>query len=350
MTQDFNPGASAEEFASGLNGLVSGDAAVAAAGHAHDAMLDEGATPTPTPAPQMVRDPATGRFVPQAPAAEPVAPVVETPAAPATVKIGDQEFTVEQVQEYQREYEARQQALMEMQNKWAEIQERERQFQAQQEETRALQQRYEAELQQQNALRELALRDPEAYMTLVNSQVVRGQMSPYGQPQPQQQQPALTLDQIRAAIREEMETKAKQEAAASREVGFRDFLASEIRGRAVDSKVFGDLEPIVTRAIAHEINSLWQAGRIGPDTPRTMVASIVANLVDQAKNPVQKLRSAATVGTQQRADLAQRIPPTSTNGVTPTPKAVKPEELARLPADQFASFLNSEIAALEPRR
>lgn len=349
MTQDFNPGASAEEFASGLNGLVSGDAAVAAAGHAHDAMLDEGATPTPTPAPQMVRDPATGRFVPQAPAAEPVAPVVETPAAPATVKIGDQEFTVEQVQEYQREYEARQQALMEMQNKWAEIQERERQFQAQQEETRALQQRYEAELQQQSALRELALRDPEAYMALVNSQVVRGQQSPYGQPQPQQQ-PALTLDQIRAAIREEMETKAKQEAAASREVGFRDFLASEIRGRAVDSKVFGDLEPIVTRAIAHEINSLWQAGRIGPDTPRTMVSSIVANLVDQAKNPVQKLRSAATVGTQQRADLAQRIPPTSTNGVTPTPKAVKPEELARLPADQFASFLNSEIAALEPRR
>lgn len=349
MTQDFNPGASAEEFANGLNGIVSGDAAVAAAGHAHDAMLDEGATPTPTPAPQMVRDPATGRFVPQAPAAEPVAPVAETPAAPATVKIGDQEFTVEQVQEYQREYEARQQALMEMQNKWAEIQERERQFQAQQEETRALQQRYEAELQQQNALRQLALQDPEAFMTLVNSQAVRGQQSPYGQPQPQQQ-PALTLDQIRAAIREEMEAKAKQEAAASREVGFRDFLASEIRGRAVDSKVFGDLEPIVTRAIAHEINSLWQAGRIGPDTPRTMVSSIVANLVDQAKNPVQKLRSAATVGTQQRADLAQRIPPTSTNGVTPTPKAVKPEELARLPADQFASFLNSEIAALEPRR
>ena len=91
-------------------------------------------------------------------------------------------------------------------------------------------------------------------MTLVNSQVVRGQMSPYGQPQPQQQ-PALTLDQIRAAIRGEMETKAKQEAAASREVGFRDFLASEIRGRAVDSKVFGDLEPsslarLLTRSTA----------------------------------------------------------------------------------------------------
>ena len=75
--QDFNPGASAEEFANGLNGLVSGDAAVAAAGHQHDAMLDEGAMPTaPTPAPQMVRDPATGDSVPQAPAAEPVAPVV----------------------------------------------------------------------------------------------------------------------------------------------------------------------------------------------------------------------------------------------------------------------------------
>ncbi len=341
---DFNPGASAEEFAAGLNNL-NGDVAV---GHQHDAMLDAGAEPAP--APVQVRDPATGQFVsPAAPAQVPAqAPAVDPAAVtpPATVKIGDKEYTIEQVQEYQREYDARQQALAEMQNKWVEIQERERQFAAQQEETRALQQRYEAELQQQNALKELALRDPDAYMALVNSQVVRGQQYPQ---QPQQQQP-LTLDQIRSAIREEMEAKEKAVAAQTRETGFRDFLAGEIRTRAVDSTVFGDLEPIVTRAIAHEINSLWSAGRIGPDTPRTMVASIVANLVDQARNPVQKLRTAATAGTQQRADLAQKIPPTSTNGVTPTPKAVKASELAAMSPDAFASFLNSEIAALEPRR